>query len=273
MSVPVALITGGASGLGRALAFAYGRAGYSLMLGDVNEEALTDTSLQLMQQGFSVSVQTCDVRDEAQLNQLLSAAISCFGKVDIFVNNAGVAAYGPIDEVDGTDWRWLIDINLLGVVQGCRVATTYFKKQGRGTIVNIASLAGLVNMPEMSAYNAVKAAVVSLSETLRIELAAFGIAVHVVCPGFFKTALGRSLRTRDRQAGQFLERLMSASPLSADDVAAVIIKETAAGGFYICPHRSERKWWWLKRYWPALYFYLMTKMGAKAAQRHQRVRA
>src|SRR3546814_13789456 len=117
-----------------------------------------------------------------------------FGGVDLLFNNAGVAQSGPIDETTMDDWQWIVDINLLGVVRGCRVFTPLMKTQGSGVIVNIASMAGLIHPPQMAAYNTTKAAVVALSETLKAELHRYdidrksgvegkGVSVRVVLGG------------------------------------------------------------------------------------------
>src|SRR3546814_5641416 len=134
----------------------------------------------------------CDVRSEADLITAREQMVKQFGCVDLLFNNAGVAQSGPIDETTMDDWQWIVAINLLGVVRGCRVFTPLMKTQGSGVIVNIASMAGLIHPPQMAAYNTTKAAVVALSETLKAELHRYGIQVSVVCQAFFRTKIGRA---------------------------------------------------------------------------------
>ena len=133
------------------------------------------------------------------------------------MNNAGVAQAGSIETTSIDDWRWIIDINLLGVVRGCRVFTPVLKQQRSGHLVNIASMAGLLDVPFMSSYNATKAAVVSLSETLQNELHATGIGVSVVCPSFFQTNIGESLRADDPGLRKAMSKLLARSAITAAD--------------------------------------------------------
>ncbi len=186
-------ITGGGSGLGRAIALRYARARWRVAVGDVD--------------GARALGLDCDVRDEGRLRAAAAALDDRWGGVDVVVNNAGVAMAGAIDEVTIDDWRWIIDVNLLGVVRGCRVFTPVLARQGRGRFVNVASMAGLLDMPFMSGYNATKAAVVSLSETLENELRDRGIGVTVVCPSFFKTNLGDSFKAADPRFRAVMDRL------------------------------------------------------------------
>jgi NAD(P)-dependent dehydrogenase (short-subunit alcohol dehydrogenase family) len=127
----------------------------------------------------------CDVTKETDLAAAAQWLETNWGGVDVVINNAGVAAAGGIADYELPDWEWILDINLLGVVRGCKVFTPLFRRQGGGRFINIASMAGLMNLPKMAPYNASKAAVISLSETLAYELAADNIKVSVVCPSFF----------------------------------------------------------------------------------------
>lgn len=259
------VITGAASGLGLALARIFGAAGWQLMLGDISDVALAGVVKELQERGLAVSSHHCDVRNENDVNVLVDTAVREYGKLDMIINNAGVAAFGAIDEQAMEDWQWVIDINLLGVVRGCKVASKVFKRQGHGHIVNIASMAGLINSPEMAAYNAGKAAVVSLSESLKIELTAYGIDVSVVCPGYFKTGLGQNIRSPNPKADKALEKMMSGSAITADDIARMVLEETEKKTFYILPHKDYRKWWLMKRFAPRYYFSKMQEFGAVLA--------
>ncbi|OJH38547.1 SDR family oxidoreductase [Cystobacter ferrugineus] len=243
-------ITGGASGLGKAIALRYARAGWRVAIGDVHEargkEALTELKA-LGTQALSVH---CDVTREGDLRAAAERLNEEWGGVDVVVNNAGVAQAGGIDEVPIADWQWVVDINLMGVVRGCHVFTPLFKRQGHGHFVNVASMAGLLDMPMMGAYNATKAAVVSLSETLQNELADSRIGVTLVCPSFFKTNLADSLRASNPAMRNVLGKLLNRSKVTAEDIADQIFQAVEKREFYVLPHLEGRQAWLAKRLLP-----------------------
>jgi NAD(P)-dependent dehydrogenase (short-subunit alcohol dehydrogenase family) len=148
-----------------------------------------------------VETALADLADLGQVDRLADDLSGRLDRLDVLVNNAGVAGGGRLDVATVDEWRWITEINLFGVVRGCRTFTPLFKRQGSGYIVNTASAAGLIHPPTMSSYNAVKAAVVALSETLQYELAPYGVSTSVVCPSFFRTNLASSLRGADPAVG------------------------------------------------------------------------
>lgn len=243
-------ITGGASGLGKAIALRYARAGWRVCIGDVHEVRGQETLAELQALGPSAISLRCDVTREEDLRAVADRLTKDWGGVDVVVNNAGVAQAGAIEDVSLEDWQWTVDINLLGVVRGCHVFTPVFKRQGQGHFVNVASMAGLVDMPMMSAYNATKAAVVSLSETLQNEFADTGIGVTLVCPAFFKTNLGDSLRTNNPAMRQVLGKLLERGKLTAEDIANQIFQAVDKRDFYVLPHIQGRQAWLAKRLLP-----------------------
>jgi NAD(P)-dependent dehydrogenase (short-subunit alcohol dehydrogenase family) len=262
-------ITGGASGLGRALAERYARAGYRVCIGDLNDARGAETVAALNALGVAeAEYRHCDVTQEADLESAAKWLEERWGGVDIVVNNAGVAQAGGIDEVSIDDWRWIIDINLMGVVRGCKVFTPLFKRQGRGHFVNVSSMAGLMDVPRMDSYNASKAAVVSLSETLQNELYDEHIGVTVVCPSFFKTNLTESMRTPDPGLRIAMEKLLSRSPITAEDVAQHVYRAVERNQFYVLPHPEARRAWLIKRLLPRkLYTALMRKNAPRLKRR------
>jgi NAD(P)-dependent dehydrogenase (short-subunit alcohol dehydrogenase family) len=163
-----------------------------------------------------------------------------WGGLDVLVNNAGVAGGGRIDVADIDEWRWIVEVNLLGAVRGCRAFTPLFKRQGSGRIVNVASLAGLVHPAGMASYNAVKAGVVALTETLGHELAAYGVTAHAVCPSYFRSGLVSSLRGGDRVLGEVVTQLVDTSPFTADDIASAVLAGLDAGEELILPDPMAR---------------------------------
>lgn len=252
-------ITGGASGLGLAIARRFAPT-YKVAIGDIHGERGKAAAAAL---GPNAIYFRCDVTKDADLASAAERLQREWNGVDIVVNNAGVAAAGPIDDISIADWQWIIDINLLGVVRGCRTFVPLLKAQGGGHLVNVASMAGLLDVPFMSSYNATKAAVVSLSETLQNELADDKIHVSVVCPSFFKTNLGESLRTPDPRFATILGKLLDRSPLTADDVADEIFAAVQQKRFYVLPHTQGKVAWRLKRFLPrSLYAAFIRKRAA-----------
>ena len=148
------------------------------------------------------------------------------------------------------DWEWIVNINLLGVVRGCKVFTTLMREQGSGHIVNIASLAGLIYPPKMASYCATKAAVVALSETMTLELDPDNIKVSVVCPSFFRTNLAESVRASDPDSQAATQRLVNKAKLGAEEIAGRVFNSIEKGEFYILPHPEGRSIWRLKRLLP-----------------------
>ncbi|HEY9545286.1 MAG TPA: SDR family oxidoreductase [Solimonas sp.] len=243
-------ITGGASGLGRALAEHYARNGGRIGIGDLNDARGAETLSALRALGGEAFYIHCDVRSEADLISAREQMVEQFGGVDLLFNNAGVAQSGPIDETTMDDWQWIVDINLLGVVRGCRVFTPLLKTQGSGVIVNIASMAGLIHPPQMAAYNTTKAAVVALSETLKAELHRYGIQVSVVCPAFFRTNLHETQRATSAELDAFTRKLVGKAKVGPEEIANKIATGVAAGRFHILTHASERRIWLFKRFAP-----------------------
>jgi NAD(P)-dependent dehydrogenase (short-subunit alcohol dehydrogenase family) len=245
-------ITGGASGLGRALAFCYVRAGWNVCIADLSDERGAETlkAVQASANQTEVLYRHADVTREEDLQAIADELSQHWGGLDVLINNAGVAQAGAIEDVTLSDWEWIININLLGVVRGCKVFTPIFKRQGSGHIVNIASMAGLLDVPRMASYNVSKAAVVALSGTLEQELMGNGIHVSVVCPSFFQTNLEETMRTTDPKLKKMMGKLLSSGKLTADQVAERIFKGIEKQQAYILPHTSGEHLWLAKRYLP-----------------------
>jgi NADP-dependent 3-hydroxy acid dehydrogenase YdfG len=247
-------ITGGASGLGFAIAQVCAQAGWRVCIGDrdIERGQAVITSLQRLQQ--DAQFVPCDVTRMSDLQRVAEQLQQQWGGVDVVVNNAGVAQVGKLNQTSLDDWQWIVDINLLGVVRGCQAFIPTFKSQGHGYFVNVASMAGLLDVANMTAYNATKAAVVSLSETLQNELSKDNIGVTVVCPSFFRTNLGDGMRTSIDGMPAKLDKLMSASKLNANDIAKIIVRCIEQRTFYCLPHREGRTAWYLKRFLPRSWY-------------------
>lgn len=238
------LVTGGASGLGNAIATRFAASGARVLITDIKPPDTLPAG--------DVAFQQHDVRSAEDWQRVLAWCETTWGGLDVLVNNAGVAAAGRIERLQLADWDWILDINLKGAVLGCQTFVPLLKKQGRGHIVNIASMAGLVNPPGMVSYNVSKAAVVALSETLKIELAPYGITTTVVCPSFVPTNLGASLRSPDEVLTRAAHHLISHGKIGADDVAAQVVAAVAAGKFLVLTHPEARKVMRIKRFLPKL---------------------
>ncbi|MEQ5836808.1 SDR family oxidoreductase [Marinobacter sp. NFXS9] len=250
-------ITGGASGLGRAIALRYARERARVCIGDINPEQGALVEEEIRQAGGEGRFVTCDVRRIADLEQVRDQLEKQWGGVDVVVNNAGVASSGSIEGTTLTDWEWILDINVMGVVRGCKAFTPLFKKQQQGAFINIASMAGLMLAPLMSSYNVSKAGVIALSETLSMELRDDGIRVSCVCPAFFPTNLTDSMRSEKPGMDTNVKKLMKRSGVTADDVAEDIYRAESNGDFWVLPHVKERRMWLLKRHAPWAFDWLM----------------
>jgi len=245
---PRAVITGAASGFGRALASALAPRGARLLLSDVDDDGLAETA-RLAEEAGAVEVRTlrCDVRDPDQVEAQAARADEAFGGADLVVNNAGVAVVGPVGDVSLEDWRWQIDINLWGVIYGCHSHAPRMKKQGSGIIINVASSAGLIAAPTMGPYNVSKAGVIALSETLAGELAGTGVSVTVPCPMFFRTNIHKSTRSTVTRGRKQTEKLVTESKWSAEKVAEITIAAAERGELYVIPQPDGRAFWRAKR--------------------------
>jgi NAD(P)-dependent dehydrogenase (short-subunit alcohol dehydrogenase family) len=256
------MITGAGSGLGREIALRWAREGWQLALSDVNDAGLTETLKLVREAGGDGFTLRCDVRDYSQLTALAQACEEKLGGIDVIVNNAGVASGGFFEELSLEDWDWQIAINLMGVVKGCKAFLPLLLRS-QGKIVNIASMAALMQGPAMSNYNVAKAGVVALSESLLIELQAQQVGVHVVCPSFFQTNLLDSFRGPTPAMKQAVGKLLESSPISATDIAEYIYTAIDKGEFMILPHEQGRMAWALKQKNPQLLYSEMASMAGK----------
>lgn len=254
------LVTGAASGLGLALTQQLAQQGCQVLATDVADQAPSE----LASLG-GVTYRTLDVTSDADWDAAYAWVVETWGGLDLLFNNAGVAAGGRIELSELDQWQWIIDINLLGVVRGCRTFVPMFKQQGSGHIVNTASAAGLVHPPRMSEYCAVKAGVVALSESLRHELNHAGVHVSVVCPTFFKTNLTASMRGKDEQAQRSAAKLIDGATVTADQIASVVLRKVRANTYLILTDRNGKVAYFAKRFLRPLYDREMFKAGKQMA--------
>ena len=244
----VAVITGGASGIGRAVAEAAAAAGMKIVLADIEEAALKETSAAFEASGADVLSVVTDVSVGASVESLRDEALSRFGAVHLVHNNAGVAVGGPLWMVSEPDWNWVLGVNLWGVIHGIRVFVPLLVEQGEGHVVNTASLAGLTSPGLLGPYNVTKHSVVTMSETLYRDLAVAGssVGVSVLCPGFVRTGIADSDRNRpdwapappapDTLEFQGVVSNLVAAGIEPADVAAQVIDAVRSNRFYIITH-------------------------------------
>ena len=241
----VAVITGAASGFGRAFARKGAALGMKLVLADVDANALAQTVDALRADGADAIGVPTDVSDPSQVEALAMAALDAFGKVHLLFNNAGVGAGGVLWEYSANDWAWVFNVNVMGVAHGVRIFTPIMLRQDEPAhIVNTASVAGLLSPPAMGVYNASKHAVVSLTETLYhdLKLAGGQVGCSLLCPAFVPTGIADAERTRPETlrndaaptrsqlaADKQLHRAVRSGRRTADDVADLTFLAIADG--------------------------------------------
>jgi len=251
-----AVLTGAGSGFGLECARIGARLGMKLVLADVQQDALERAAAEMKAAGAEVLAQQVDVSDAAQMGHLARRVQERFGAPHFVFNNAGVGAGGLVWENTVQDWQWVLGVNLWGVIHGVRLFTPMMLEAAqkdpsyRGHIVNTASMAGLLNPPNMGVYNASKHAVVSLSETLYQDLALVTeqVGASVLCPYFVPTGIHQSERnrpgelamakpTRSQLIGQAMsDKAVSSGKVTAAEVAQKVFDAMAAGQFYIYSH-------------------------------------
>jgi len=258
------LITGAASGLGAALAEAFEARGDEVLRTDL---AGLDTPSLVPRDGYSTSDGIkLDITSEDDWAAALAHVEETWGGLDVLVNNAGVAGGGRLDVAELDEWRWIFDVNLFGAVRGTRTFVPLFKRQRSGRIVNVASLAGLVHPAGMASYNAVKAAVVALTETTGHELAAYGVTAHAVCPSYFRTNLMSSIRGADTALAGVMSRLVDESPIGPEEIAAAVLDGLDRGEELILPDAAGRAAYGLKQTDRAAYDAVMRDQAQKLEQ-------
>lgn len=238
----VAVITGGASGIGLAMADRFVAEGMKVLLADIDALKLRDAEVRLTGAGADVATRMCDTSAEAAVNDLAEFAIERFGAVHVLCNNAGVLGVGDAWGGSMALWERVVGVNLYGVVHGVRSFLPIMQQQGLGHIVNTASVAGLIAFPGAAPYNATKHAVVALSEGLFMELALSEspVGVSVLCPGFVKTDLmSKEPASVDSPAGEFTNQMVRNgidSGIPATDVADQVVAAIGARQFWILTH-------------------------------------
>jgi NAD(P)-dependent dehydrogenase (short-subunit alcohol dehydrogenase family) len=253
----VAVITGGASGIGLATAAALAKKGCRLVLADVEDATLASAAQELSRAGATVIGVRTDVGDKASVDALAEASWRQFGRVDIVFNNAGVAVFGPTQTMTHADWEWSIRVNLWGPIHGVEAFTPrMIADRHGGHILFTASFAGLVPNQDLGPYCVTKFGVVALAECLRKDLRADGIGVSVVCPMRVTSRIDFSSRNRPTELGgpeanrtytDEERAALQGRELGAAQAADLIVKSIEANRFYVHTHAEAREY--VKRRW------------------------
>ncbi len=245
-----AFVTGGASGIGFAMAQAFLNEGMNVVIADVDADALAEAEQKLAGSNAKVAAKVLDVTDRDRYAQVADEVEAEFGNVHVVCNNAGVYRGGSMDSVTYEDWDWIMGVNVGGVINGVQTWINRVKAHGEGGhIVNTASMAGMITSPGLGVYNASKFAVVGLSEGLRGDLEEAGIGVSVLCPGMVRTQILESERTRPddfapsdvtaeeaAQAHSEVMHLAMNTGIEPQEVADLVVQGVKHNLLYLFPH-------------------------------------
>jgi NAD(P)-dependent dehydrogenase (short-subunit alcohol dehydrogenase family) len=240
----VAVVTGGASGIGRACVLAMARGGADMVIADVNQERMAGVVDEVRELGRRALGIPCDVSRDDEVARLAELAIAEMGQVDLLMNNAGVVLGGPFETIPMADWEWIVGINLLGPVRGVRAFLPHMLERGSGYIVNTASFAGLVaHNPLTIPYDTTKHGVVGLSAGLALYLKPKGIGVSVLCPGYVETNLSENYRFRGLDDPGSGSHRMPDATVRPEDVAERVVEAVEADRFLIVSQPEHARIW------------------------------
>ncbi len=256
----IAIVTGGGSGIGRALCEQLAQAGATVIVAEINGQAAQETTDLICRAGGAARAARLDVSDAGAVQLLVDHTVAEFGRLDFMFNNAGITKLGEVRDQSLDNWRLVINVNLMGVIYGTDAAYRQMVKQGSGHIVNTASLAGLVPQPTSVPYTASKHAVVGLSNALRAEGADLGVRVSVVCPAFIRAnMITEGSVVGVRVADLHARRNLALMP-TAEQAARAILNGVARNQEFIIYPFYARLLWWLTRLIPATPLFMRKKI-------------
>ncbi|MBN1880793.1 MAG: SDR family oxidoreductase [Deltaproteobacteria bacterium] len=254
----IALVTGGASGIGRALGAELCRRGAHAILADVDIERAEFCTGEIKKTGGSAEAMSLDVTDAKQVRTAVEETVTRHGRIDYLFNNAGIAILGDARDITLEQWKRVVDVDLWGVVHGVDAAYPVMVKQGFGHIVNTASMAGLIPIPAILSYTASKHAVVGLSLALRVEARDLGVKISVVCPGFVRTEIFDNAETTNINRDKLHEKVPIAA--NVDRAAWRILRGVKRNRAVITPTLDGRPFWRLYRAAPWLFGPILRNM-------------
>jgi short-subunit dehydrogenase len=259
-----AFITGGASGIGKALALALAEDGWTIGIADINAEALPAIAKTIQKQGGKPLTFVLDVGNKKQFAQVVQDFLQQTQGIDVLFNNAGVGDGDTFEQYSLENWEWLIQTNLMGTIYGCHLFLPTFKKQKAGHIINISSASAILGVAFMSPYAVGKAGIKSASESLLAELQEFGVDVSVVMPTFVKTNITQFSRGKEMPIiGKYA---MQKSQITASWLANAILKQAGKRKFYIIEPFEGKILWFLARFFPTFAMRYMIKRAKKEAK-------
>jgi NAD(P)-dependent dehydrogenase (short-subunit alcohol dehydrogenase family) len=265
----VAIVTGGASGIGRQICIEFAQRGAFVLVTDIDGVGASRVNELIRTQGGDASAEALDVAAPGRLEAIIRETAGRYGRLDYVVNNAGIGIVGEVRDVSEKDVRRIVEVNLMGLVRGCAAAYEVMREQGQGHIVNMASMAGLVGFQTMAHYAMTKAAVLTYSQALRVEAAAFGVKVTTVCPAFvdskiYENAIAVGI-SNDK-----LRELLPFKPLSTERAVEYIMRGIVKNEDLVLFPAYARVLWWLARLAPKSsvligQFTLMQLRGARTS--------
>ncbi|PCI67119.1 MAG: short chain dehydrogenase [Gammaproteobacteria bacterium] len=253
------LITGGASGLGKAIVMKFAKLGWKIAVVDINIDGAKQVAEDANKLGAEAIALYCNIGEDEHFISIAKDLKSRWDGLDIIVNNAGIATTGMMVDCPPEQWHRAINLNLTSVYRGCNYWLPLMEQDGPGHVVNTASAAGIMLAPSMLSYNVSKAGVVALSDTLRSELAYRNIGVSVICPAFFKTNLLDSMSPSEQGLKPLVQKWMENSKITADDVAMDVINGIEKDTFMVISHDYARKAYRFKRFFPKMFMKGMIK--------------
>jgi NAD(P)-dependent dehydrogenase (short-subunit alcohol dehydrogenase family) len=259
----VALVTGGASGIGRALCEELARDGAFAVVTDINHGGAEEVAAAIRQRGGHATALALDVSSEAEVQQVVNHVVASRGRLDFMFNNAAIAIVGEIRDGNVADFRRVVDVNVFGVVHGTMAAYSVMLRQGFGHIVNISSMTGLMPTPIIAAYSTTKWAIVGFSTAVRLEAAGLGVKVSVACPGLVRTNIGESNVYWNVRKEDHLAQLPLRWAQEPVDVAKGILRGAARNQEIIVFPFSVQLAWWVYRVCPFVFAPLMRRMLAR----------
>lgn len=277
MSTPrpsVAIVTGGASGIGAALGRALAKKGHTVILADRQGDEVQAEAERIRSLGGQAEAILTDVRDADAVAALVSGVVARHGRIDLLFNNAGIAICDEATDLSLEDWRQTVEVNLMGVIHGVHAAYPHMVRQRSGHIINTSSMAGLATAPFQIPYAATKRAVVGLSRSLRIEAKHYGVRVSVLCPGVIRTPIlhgGRYWRILSRVTKeQWLAHWESMAPMDVDLFASRVLRDVERNCAVIIYPWFWRLLYYLERFSPSLIDYLghFARKGLEALSKH-----
>lgn len=257
------LITGAASGLGKAIAQLYADKGWRVLVVDIQDKLGEEFIKELNNENKTAEYYHCDIGRKQSFDDLYKQINAKHECIDILINNAGVGSVGALEVTTEDEWDRLIRLDLMSVIYGTQALLPLLKKSKKAHIASTASFAGLATMPGMMSYNVAKAGVIAFSETLQGEMALYNIGVSVICPAFFQTNLVDSMQGASDKTKGFIHKQMQTSGITADDVANDIYKAVENNTFMIISHAQSRRQLLVKRLFPRFFMSKKTKLYQK----------